>query len=182
MCVCLCVTETTWDSLLCLLEKVNTVKVSVCKEWKVVCADTQTIADAVWTGCSYIVIAMLQRAEMHSHKHATQMKRCEMNRIVDWTLAFDQSPLYRLQPELDNDVTEPFTLARSCRGGELSALCPILLTEVRRDSYLQSCPRRIDKPQLSVWWCLMPAVSLLLQKPEERFPAACLHGAATSDV
>lgn len=99
MCVCLCVTETTWDSMLCLLEKVNTVKVSVCKEWKVVCADTQTIADAVWTSCSYIVIPMLQRAEMHSHKHATQIKRCEMNRIVDWSLAFDQSPLYRLQPE-----------------------------------------------------------------------------------
>lgn len=59
VCACLCVKETPWDSSLLLLEKVNTVKASLCKEGKVVCADTQTITGAVWAGCSHIVIPLV---------------------------------------------------------------------------------------------------------------------------
>lgn len=35
------------------------VKAPLCKEGKVVCADTQTITGAVWTGCSHIVIPLV---------------------------------------------------------------------------------------------------------------------------
>lgn len=203
MCICLCVTETPWDTLLSLLEKVNTVKVSLCKEWKVVCADTQTIADTVWTGCSHIVIPVVHlfkyMGDEQRHILTNMQHRWKMQNKLDCWLKFGfwSKPTVRtasLTRQLCN-WTFHAGLFMQVKGtfstlSSTSSLMIINMTksnipdgskEAMRASYLQSCPRCIDKPQLSVWWSLMPAVSLL-QKPEERFPAGCLHGAAASDV
>lgn len=120
------------------------------------------------------------QAKTPSHKRATREKRRWMNQVL-LRLGFGQSPLYRLHPPRRGCATGALAGDFWCRRRELSARRPAHFhpwkqTQPRANSVdrkrWESLPSELSWTHWqasapSVWWCLVPAVSLLLQKPEE---------------